>query len=121
MWARITELLAACWLAISPFIFHDLNPELNIWVHDMVCAFLIALFASLSFWNRLRKMHLCTLGVALWLWGLGYSTFPAIASPSLENAVAVGVLLSMLAIVPSQAHLPSPSWQEFYQENQIDE
>lgn len=69
MWARITELFVAFWLAITPFIFHDQSLSVQLWI----CAFLIALFALLSFWNRLRKMHLCTLGVALWLWGLGYS------------------------------------------------
>jgi hypothetical protein len=120
MWARIAEILLACWLAISPFILHDTSEGAISWAHPIICAFLIALFALLSFWNPLKKIHLLSLGIAFWLWGLGYSTFPLIASPSLENSVAVGFLLFMLAIVPSQAFLPTFSWQEFYREKQRD-
>lgn len=117
MWARITEIFLAGWLAISPFIFQTSAQEMH---SNFISAFLIALFALLSYWHPLRKIHLLSLGVALWLWGFGYSTFPLLASPSLENSVAVGFLLSMLAIVPNQTHLPSPSWQKFYQENPQD-
>lgn len=109
MWARVVELLLAVWLALSPFIFPDSTQEIFLWT----CALLVALFALLSFWNSLGKMHLVTLGVALALLGLGYRTFPEISPPPQENATVVGLLLLMLAIVPSHAHRPPRSWQAF--------
>ena len=114
MWVRVLEFIIAGWLAVSPFIFHYPSQETFLWMNDFVCAFFVALFAILSFWDRLRKIHLLTIGVALWLWGLGYSTFPLIATPFQENSVAIALLLLMLAIVPSPSHRPSRSWEEFY-------
>lgn len=113
MWARVVEFMLACWLALSPFILRYPATETFLWANDFICAFLIALFALLSFWTPLRKIHLLTLGVALWLWGLGYSSFPGITLTSQENSVVIGLMLLMLAIVPSHSHHPSPSWQEF--------
>lgn len=113
MWARVMEFMLACWLIISLFIFRYTAEDQFIWMSDTVCACLVALFALLSFWDPLRKIHLLTLGVALWLLGVGYRAFPALASIPEENSMAVGLLLSMLSIVPCHAHLLSRSWQEF--------
>ncbi len=113
MWARVMEFMLACWLVISPFIFHYSAEDRFIWISDSVCACFVALFALLSFWDPLRKIHLLTLGVALWLISVGYHTFPALASIPEENSMAVGILLLMLAIVPCHAHLLSRSWQKF--------
>ena len=113
MWARVVEFMLACWLALSPFILRYSANETFYWANDLVCAFLIALFALLSFWHPLRKIHLLTLGVALWLWGLGYTSFPGITPPAQENSVVIGLMLLMLAIVPSHSHHISPSWHEF--------
>jgi hypothetical protein len=62
-------------------------------------------------------MHLITLAVALWLWGIGYNAFPEVAEPLHENSVIVGLLLLMLAIVPSHSHRLSHSWEEFNRKN----
>lgn len=113
MWARVIEFMLAIWLALSPFIFRYSSGETFLWVNDFVCASLVALFALLSFWHSLRKIHLLTIGIALWLWGLGYSTFPGKTSPPLENSVVIGLLLFMLAIIPSRSEQISHSWQEF--------
>jgi hypothetical protein len=117
MWARVVEFMLACWLAISPFIFRYPPQETFLWTNDLICACLIALFALLSFWDPLRKIHLLSLGVAFWLLGHGYSTFPSIALPPQENSVVLGLLVLMLAIIPSQSHLHSRSWQEFERKN----
>lgn len=113
MWARVVEFMLACWLTLSPFIFRYPKGEIALWANDFICAFLIALFALLSFWDPLRKIHLMTLGVALWLWGYGYTSFPEPGMSFDQNAVVIGLLLLMLAIVPSHSHHPSRSWQEF--------
>lgn len=113
MWARVVEFMLACWLALSPFILHYPSEATALWTSDLVCAFLVALFALLSFWHPLRKIHLCTLGVGLWLWGLGYQDFPLPASIPQENSVVLGLLLLMLAIIPCHSHRSPLSWQEF--------
>lgn len=115
MVARVIEFMLACWLAMSPFILHYPSDETFLWANDLTCACLVALFAVLSFWDPLRKIHLLTLGVAFWLCGLGYMTFPEMASPPQENSVSIGLLLLMLSIVPSHAQLPPRPWQKFYQ------
>ncbi|MBS0625138.1 MAG: hypothetical protein JSS32_03725 [Verrucomicrobia bacterium] len=115
MWARVIEFMLACWLSLSPFILRYSDEEPTyFWASDFTCAFLIALFSLLSFWHPLRKIHLMNLGVAIWLWTLGYLNFPEVALPPQENSVAIGLLLLMLALIPNHAHLPPPSWRDFY-------
>jgi len=116
MWARIVEFMLACWLSLSPFILRYPPDEHFLWTSDLVCAALIACFSLLSFYHPLRKIHLLNLGVALWLWGLGYGTFPEIALPPQENSVAIGLLILMLAIIPTHSHLPPLSWRKFTQD-----
>lgn len=113
MWARVVEFMLACWLALSPFILRHSPDDTFHWVNDFTCAFLVALFALLSFWHPLRKIHLITLGVALWLWGTGYLSFPEIASPAQMNSVVIGLILLMLAIIPCHSHHATLSWKEF--------
>lgn len=113
MWARVVEFMLAIWLTLSPFIFHYPSDATFFWVNSFVCASLVICFAFLSFWHPLRKIHLLTLGIALWLWGLGYSTFPEKTSIFLENFVVIGLLLFMLAIIPSHSNQLSYSWQKF--------
>ncbi|HSX04147.1 MAG TPA: hypothetical protein VLG76_05400 [Rhabdochlamydiaceae bacterium] len=103
----------AGWLVISPFIFHYSREDHFFWTSDYTCAFLIAFFALLSFWEPLRKAHLLSLGVALWLVFAAYRSFPMLATAAEENSLAVGVSLLMFAIVPCHSHRLSPSWQEF--------
>ena len=113
MWARIVEVMIAIWLALSPFIFHHPAEERVLWMNDFICACFVALFALLSFWHPLRKIHLITLVLAFWLWGLGYGDFPEKASAAAQNSVVIGLLLFMLAIVPSHSQRPSFPWQKF--------
>lgn len=113
MWARIIEFMLVLWLALSPFIFRYPPQQTFLWKSDFICAFLVALFALVSFWNPLKRMHLLTIGVALWLWGSGYMAFPDKASLSEQNGVVIGIILSMLAIVPSHSSRVSPSWERF--------
>ncbi len=113
MWARVVEVMIAIWLALSPFIFHYLAEEKFLWMNDFICACFVALFALFSFWHRLRKIHLVTIALAFWLLGLGYGGFPEKASAAAQNSVVIGLLLLMLAIVPSYLEQPSFSWKKF--------
>lgn len=119
MWARVVEVMIAIWLALSPFIFHHPAEERFLWVNDFICACLVALFALLSFWRPLRKIHLVTMVLALWLWSLGYGDFPEKASAAVQNFVVIGLLLLMTAIVPSDSERPSFSWQKFMEKKKL--
>jgi len=113
MWARVVEVTISIWLALSPFIFHYPSEDRFLWTNAFICALLVALFALVSFWSVLQKIHLLTLGIALWLWTLGYSNFPEKASIASQNSVVIGLLLLMLAIIPSHSEQPSSSWKKF--------
>jgi hypothetical protein len=113
MWARVVECMLAIWLALSPFIFHYPAQETFLWANDFICAFLIMLFALLPFWHPLRKIHLLILGVAFWLIAVGYRDFPEFSQPPQENGTVIGLLLLMLAIVPSHSHHLPHHWQKF--------
>jgi hypothetical protein len=113
MWARVVEVMLALWLWMSPFIFRHPPEDTFLWANDFICASLVAFLALFSFWHPLRKIHLITIGVAFWLWGIGYIDFPERTSIPLQNSVVVGLLLFMLAIIPTYAEQPPYSWREF--------
>lgn len=111
MWARIVELILSLWLIASPFIFHHKIPFL--WGSDWICGVLMGLFALLSFVERLSKMHLLNLAAAFWLIGVGYAIQSDPTAPGLENNILVGILLLMLAIIPSHCTRSPREWEEF--------
>lgn len=113
MWARMTELLLACWLAVSPFIFRDGDGATLHWITQLACAVLVATAALLSFHRRLRRAHLCHLVVALWLLGSAFTMAGSPPSPAAQNQMIVALLLGMLAIIPSRTGLPSHAWRDF--------
>ena len=67
--------------------------------------------ALLSFWRPLRRAHLAILAVALWLIGFAYLSAGYPPAPALQNDLVLGLLLLMVALVPSQADLPPESWR----------
>jgi len=117
MWARGIELLLAGWLAASPLIFQHAPEALLLWVTDLLCAVSMASFSLLSFRPALEKAHLLNLVVAAWLLGVGAFTVPSPPPPALQNEVVIGLLLLMLAIVPSHASHPPRAWQEFQEDS----
>lgn len=113
MWARILELILACWLFISTFILSYPQADSFMLTAHWACAGLIFLFSLLSFWRPLGKMHLFNIGIAFCLIGLGFTTFPQMAGAAEQNSVILGILLLILGVVPSHCNDPSPSWQKF--------
>lgn len=116
MWVRTIEIMLGCWLALSPFILRYPSDKTFLWASDFMCAGLILVFSLLSFYRPLNKMHLFNLGVAFWLWGLGYATFPEFPHPPQENSVVIGLLVFMLSLIPTHSHEPPRLWIEFLRE-----
>jgi hypothetical protein len=113
MWARVIEVMLGCWLAVSPFIFRHAAEETALWRTDLGCALAVVALALLSFWHPLRRAHLAIGLVALWLVGFGYLASPRPVPPAFQNDLVVGLLLLMLAIIPSEASLPPERWRDF--------
>lgn len=116
MWARIIEMIGACWLVLSQFIFQYPPQQTYFWINDLICGVLIALCALLSFSKKWERAHLCILLVAFWLVGCGFSTYPELASVAEQNSLLVGLVLMMLAIIPSHSHRSPRAWRKFYGE-----
>jgi hypothetical protein len=110
MWARVIESNLACWLAISPFLFRHAPDAVLLWTNDLVCAGLLASLALLSFHHRLRRVHLLILPLAMWLLGVGLVRAYGAPDAASQNYIVLGLLLGMLAIVPSRASEPPPGW-----------
>ena len=106
MWARFLEIAVGGWLLFSPAIFTDgTSPTV-----DRIAATLIILFALASFARPLQHAHLLTAAVGLWLIANGLLT-PSPAPPSIQNSMLSGMLLAMLAVIPTRATSAPNSWQ----------
>lgn len=116
MWARDVELCLGLWLWISPFVLRH-GEDARLWANDLVCGTLLVLLPLLSYGRRTRRAHLLELLVAAWLVGVGWAASAAAsaaegpAPAAAQNHVVVGLLIAMLAIVPSQASLPPEPWR----------
>lgn len=113
MWARAVEVMLGLWLAASPFIFSHSPAEPRLWWNDLVCAGLVMTISLFSFWSRTTHAHLLNIAVALWLIGFGYLGFGDPPPAAAQNDVALGILLLMLAIIPSHATLPPKGWVDY--------
>lgn len=113
---RIHAGLLACWLAITPFVLGYAPDQIWLWANDLTASFAIALVALLSFRRGLHRIHLLNLAAAIWLVILG---FLGAASPAAQNHVVVGLLLGMMAIVPSRASGPPLAWRQDFAERQV--
>jgi hypothetical protein len=115
MWPRVVELLIACWLVASPFVFGHIDGPTRFWASDFAAATGIAVLAMGSFSKRGRQLHLFELLVAAWLLGFGYLA-AAEPLPSLQNNILTALVLMMLAIIPGPANQPPRAWREFFHE-----
>ena len=106
MWARFVEIITGVWLLSSPVIFgHEPRAA------GIAGGTAVILLAALSFLEPLRRAHLLSMLVGVWVAGRGFlSADPA--SAAAQNEMLAGLLILMLAIVPSSSNLPPPSWQQ---------
>lgn len=110
MWARISEIAIGAWLIISHFVFQtDL-------LADFFSGLLVIVFASISFIDKLNKMHLLQVIPAGWLLYLGY-VYPTPWLPfSMQNLILSGITILMFAIIPSHASDHPRPWKKFLKE-----
>ena len=112
MWPRTLEVMLAGWLAMSPFIFRHPIDAPQLWWNDFGCAALIAAASLCAFWGCARRAHLLNVLIAFWLLGFSYLSIADPASPAAQNGIVVGLILLMLAIIPSESTLPPKPWRQ---------
>jgi hypothetical protein len=113
MWPRVVEAMLGCWLAVSPFVFRHPGDRPVLWGTDWVAAALILGLALLSCVRQTRRAHLLELLVAGWLIGFGWATSSGLAEPAKQNWILVGLLVLMLAALPTDCDRPPLKWQEW--------
>jgi len=111
MWARVMEIMFGAWLMMSPFVFAADPDEGFVDRNAMICGALVMIFALASYAPALRRIHLFTLLIAIWMIGVAYSD--SLPQSRVQNQVTVGILLLMTAVIPSWSHHPPKAWTEF--------
>jgi hypothetical protein len=111
MWPRDLEFSLGLWLLFSPFIFGHDDGATGLWATDLLCGAFVLIVALLAYHPRLRYVHLAQLLPALWLivggWLAAQEGFP----PASQNQIVVGLLIAMIAIVPSKTDQPPEAWR----------
>lgn len=111
MWARHFEIALGLWLVASPFIFLPDGTRLE-WLHDFILATVLIVVPLFAYRESLRRIHLLLVLPALWLIGRGWLiAVTSGATPESQNHLLVGLVLAMLAIIPSHAARPPPAWE----------
>jgi hypothetical protein len=111
MWPRAVEVMLAAWLAVSPFVFRHPLDRACLWWNDLGVALLIMTISLVSCAQRAMRAHLLNVVVALWLIGYGWSGFDDPPPPAAQNAIVVGLMLLLVALIPSEANLPPKDWR----------
>jgi len=113
MWPRVVVVMLACWLAASPFIFGHLPHDRVSMLIDFGSAVALATFALLSFWPPTERAHVFNLPVGGGLILAGFLRSSATSVPAAaQNHIMLGLLVLMLAILPSRSNLPPRRWRE---------
>lgn len=113
MWARISELVIAAWLAVSTLAFS--LPEAPDTIAVPLAAAVVVVGVGIAS-RRWRQAHLLTLvvAVALILWG--WARFPRPGPAPAQSAILSGLMLALLGVVPNEAMDPPPSWRSHVSE-----
>lgn len=111
MWPRVVEVMLAIWLALSPFIFAETASNPSPWIlYGLALA--VSTLALISYWQPTRRAHLGIFAVALGmtLWGRFAASTPP--PPGYQNLIAIGLMLLMFAIIPSDCLRPPYAWRK---------
>jgi hypothetical protein len=111
MWPRTIEVMFGAWLVISPFVFRATPGAEPYTANAVACGATIMLCSMLSFWRPLRRAHLGTLLVALWVAGHGYFFAERPGPPAAQNELMTGLLILIFAILPSENNAPPEPWR----------
>lgn len=112
MFARLFELALALWLAASPWVLGALD-EPSLARASWIGAVLVALLSGAALIRRQGRLHLLLLavGAALTVWG--WAAFPRPGPAGAQNLIVVGLLLGLLAVVPTGALRPPQGWRRY--------
>jgi hypothetical protein len=110
VWPRDLELALGLWLWTSPFVFRVPLGETEAFVQAFACGAAAIAFALASYHPRLRRAHLASLALGIWLAVHGRFGGAGEPAPHEQNEILVGLLIAMLAIVPSRASEPPAPW-----------
>lgn len=102
--------MLACWLAISPLIFHGPAPPAALWFEHLTAALLVMTSASVSYWPLMRHAHLASVLCGGWLVLHYYTTSTGEGTPIAQNAILTGLMILMFAIIPNRASRPPAAW-----------
>lgn len=116
MWARAVEVMLGLWLWISPFVFGHYGRLAGLVWSDLLSGAAVILLALLSFVSPLRRAHLLSLVVGAWLVGFGRLGFAHPAPPGAQNEMLVGLVLVLMAIVPSESSRPPLAWRQYLEQ-----
>lgn len=112
MWPRVVECMLGCWLLISPFVFRYEDRGAAWWINDHAIGLAVIAFGLMSYWRPTRRMHLLSVAAALWLVLYGRFGHEYPFPPAAQNYITLGLLLLMLAIIPSRASQPPEAWRK---------
>lgn len=117
MWPRVVEIMLGVWLIISPFVLRYENEHLWMWFNDFSAGAFAMTFSLLSYRSSTRRSHLFLLILSGWLLCYGMFIVEQFDSAAAQNVVVIGLLLLMIAIIPSESSKPPVEWREFYQQH----
>lgn len=108
MWARWLESLIAAWLIASAWLFSLVGVTERL-VVPLAAGVVLLLIEFAARWRH--ALHLLVLPVALALIAWGWARFPRPGPAAAQNAILAGLVLGLLAIVPSAAGEPPSAWR----------
>ncbi len=117
MWPRILEVLLGLWLVASPWILGSGEGAGSRAVNWAAGALVVLLSAS-TFAERFRHAHVGNLALAVFLIAWGWTQAARPGPPWAQNLILVGLVLGLVAIVPTQASRPPRGWRRYVSEQE---
>lgn len=112
MWPRIVECMIGVWLLMSPFIFGHSPNETALWANDFAVGGALIVLSLASYWRPTAWAHWLIIPIGAWLVGFGRISGTPPLEPALQNAILVGLLVLMFAIIPNEASQPPRAWRQ---------
>jgi len=108
MWPRALESLLGVWLVLSSYVLVPAR-VLESTVVLIIAGLSVMAIEVAARWRP--RLHLLALVIAAGLIGWGWLRFPRPGPAAAQNAILTGLMLGLLAIVPSKAFEPPPAWK----------